>query len=115
MAPKASIDMTPAERRAFLASGDAAIVCAAGPGGGLVARVATYRAEGEDLVLDLSGPAADLPAGPGAVALVDAYPTYDQIKGVMLRGALVATQDASAARLHTENASGFDFAKIPKR
>ncbi len=114
MSTKASIDMSPAERVAFLKAGDVAIVCAPTASGGLVARVAAYRAEGEDLVIDLSGAAAALPQVPGAVALVDAYPTYDQIKGVMLRGALEQGPAAGTVRLRTERASGFDFAKIPK-
>ena len=114
MSAKPTVAMTAGELQAFLRSRTLAVVCATTPSGDLVAHVARYQVEDRglgDLVLDLPGPARDLMSGGPACALIDTYPTYDGIKGAMLRGRIETTGGPGAGRLRVERASGFDFAK----
>ena len=116
--PKPSVAMSRDEILAFLKTGKPAVVCVPDSNGRLVARVVPYRIQGNDLAtamqLSLSGDATDLPAGDGACVIVDTYPAYDRIKGVLLRGSLSITgigNDRDAALL-VEHANGFDFEKL---
>ena len=116
--PKPSIAMSHEEIMAFLKAGKPAVVCAPDSNGRLVARVVPYELIGNDLKtameLSLSGDATDLPAGDGACIIVDTYPSYDRIKGVLLRGRLTIAGigDEREAALHAEHISGFDFEKL---
>lgn len=119
--PKPSIAMSPDEIMAFLRTGKPAVVCVPDSNGRLVARVVRYQLEGNDpataMELSLEGDAIDLPAGEGACVIVDTYPSYDRIKGVLLRGTLHidGIGDKREAEVQAEHASGFDFEKLPKR
>jgi len=114
--PKPTVAMSDAEIAAFLSTCAApAAVCVPDGKGGLVARMARYRLDGapaQGVSLALSGAAADLPAGDGACVLVDTYPSYDGIRGTMLRGKLRVK--SGEARLDASRVSGFDFAKRAK-
>jgi len=112
MSAKPSIAMTPEELREFVRALPWVVVCVPDAKGKLVARAARHRLEDGALRLDLRGPAADLPAGPGACAIGDTNLEYKGIKGAMLRGPLEIHTEGRA-RLAIEHSSGFDFAKIP--
>lgn len=118
--PKPSVAMSSDEIMAFLKTGKPAVVCVPDSNGRLVARVVPCRVAGNDLAsaveLSLSGDATDLPAGPGACVIVDTYPAYDRIKGVLLRGSLGISGigDDRHAALRVEHANGFDFEKLKK-
>lgn len=118
--PKPSVAMSRDEILAFLKTAKPAVVCVPDSNGRMVARVVPYRIQGNDLAtamqLSLSGDATDLPAGDGACVIVDTYPSYDRIKGVLLRGSLdiAGIGDEREAVLHVEHANGFDFEKLKK-
>ena len=119
--PKPSIAMSRDEIMAFLRTGKPAVVCVPDSNGRLVARVVRYQLEGNDpataMELSLEGDAVDLPAGEGACVIVDTYPSYERIKGVLLRGTLRidGIGDKREAEVQADYASGFDFEKLPKR
>lgn len=118
--PKPTVAMSRDEILAFLKTGKPAVVCVPDSNGRLVARVVPYRIQGNDLAtamqLSLSGDATDLPAGDGACVIVDTYPAYDRIKGVLLRGSLGISGigDDRNAALQVEHANGFDFEKLKR-
>lgn len=116
--PKPSVAMTREEIMDFLKAGKPAVVCVPDSSGRLVARVVPYRLRSNDpataMELSLAGAAADLPGGDGACVIVDTYPSYDRIQGVLLRGAL-RVGDTGQARLEAVHASGFDFGKLKQR
>jgi len=118
--PKPSIAMSHDEIMAFLKTGKPAVVCAPDSNGRLVARMVPFELVGNHLAtavdLSLSGDATDLPAGDGACVIIDTYPSYDRIKGVLLRGSLTIAGigDNRKAALHVEHANGFDFEKLRK-
>lgn len=118
--PKPTVAMSRDEILALLKSGKPAVVCAPDSNGRLVAHVVPYRIQGNDLdsamQLSLSGDATDLPASDGACVIVDTYPAYDRIKGVLLRGSLsiAGIGDDRYAALRVEHANGFDFEKLKK-
>ncbi len=112
MSAKPSIAMTPEELREFVRALPWVVICVPDANGKLVVRAVRHRLEDGALRLDLRGPAADLPAGPGACAIGDTNLEYQGIKGAMLRGAL-SIEASGRGRLTVEHASGFDFAKMP--
>lgn len=98
--------MTPAEVRGFLATNNVGVLSAP-DGSGLVTRTVAYRLSGDDILID----AADLPSGPGVCMLVDTYPDYDHIKGIILHGTLTPVVNG-VRKLEISHASGFDFSKM---
>jgi hypothetical protein len=109
MSAKPDVRMSRDDIRAFVASQDIAFVCLRDAQGRLIAKPCRYKADDGDLVL-ASPPESENDAQ--ACAIIDTYPSYDKIVGVMLRGTSHLVADG--ARLSVAAASGFDFSKAPK-
>ena len=100
------VKMSREEIDEFVAARRIAFVGRLDRNGQLSARPYSYELQGETLLLH----SAEL-VGPGAAcAVIDTYPSYDKLKGVMLRGDVAPADDG--ARLEIQRAGGFDFSKV---
>ena len=108
MTRKTDIAMSPGEIERFVHANDCAFVGHLDERGRITAHAFRYAAAEGKLLLRGSG--AILPGS--ACAVIDSYPSYDAIIGVMLRGGI--TECADGARLEIRHAGGFDFSKTRK-
>lgn len=109
MTDKPDVKMSREEIDRFVEANGVAFVGRVDAEGRLVARPYRYRADGDGLQL-LAGDERLEPAP--ACAVIDAYPSYDQIIGVMLRGTV--EPGAPGPRLVIRHAGGFDFSKAAR-
>jgi hypothetical protein len=109
--------MSTDEMRAFLASHRVLAVSGRDGAGRLTARVRPYVLSDHGVEIDL-GPDMpfDLEADPRICAVVDVYPTYADIKGVIIRGAATVknvVDGSTTVELGFDRVTSFDFRKEP--
>jgi nitroimidazol reductase NimA-like FMN-containing flavoprotein (pyridoxamine 5'-phosphate oxidase superfamily) len=116
MSPRADVSMSAEEIDAFLRSQQRAVVVANRADGAPGAAVGTFRGPEMEFGLATGDPVIALLADDERVCcVVDQFPSYYEIKGVMLHGrARVVGNDASITsyKLAVEQVVSFDFAKL---
>lgn len=113
MRGRTSLAMSPDEIRGFLAEHRIGVVCGHDRNGVLTARRCGLHHDGVRLKLTLRPPLCtfDFARHPDVCVAVDTYPSYQEIKGVIIIGRAVWLNEAAVIGVMIERTITFDFMK----